>query len=166
MKLIDLLLRLQHVEWSWQLSRTEEIVSGLAGAPLKRLDSRLKYGLEGFEDVSLYYEAAEALALEMTIESCRQPYRLTPAEYEDKVDEYFRKYETTVATVSGVLGKPVFDDGAGGSGFPDDQEAVWLALWWGSNARIMIQQKHEDRDAAFRLCVLVAPLSPAAGGSS
>lgn len=79
---------------------------------------------------------------------------LSKLEYEDKVDEYFEKYEAAVKEISNIIGPPLFSDGAAAKGFPDDQDAVWLALWNGTGSRLMLQQKHEDRDLPFRICLV------------
>jgi hypothetical protein len=149
--------RLRHLTWDWRLGNAEEIVSAIAGDPVSRVAGRVAYRLDGMVDVSLYHDDERAIMVEFTVEAFPEPHRLTSAGYEDKVDEYFMKYEGAVAEAERVLGEPAFNDGAAATGFPEDQDAVWLALWPANNARLMVEQKHEDRELPLRLCVVVAP---------
>lgn len=82
---------------------------------------------------------------------------LSGAEYEDKVDEFFALWEHAVAAAEIELGRPAFDDGGAARGYPEDQDAVWLALWPLPTGRLMIQELHEDRELPFRLAVVVTP---------
>lgn len=145
------------VPWDWLLGNAEALVSAIAGDPVSRVARRVVYRLDGMVDLSLYYEDAMAILIELTVEAFPEPHRLIPAVYEDKVDEYFMKYEGAVAEARRVLGEPAFNDGAAAAGFPEDQDAVWLALWSVNNARLMVEQKHEDKELPLRLCVVVAP---------
>jgi hypothetical protein len=108
--------------------------------------------LEG-PSLSLYSEGEVAEFVEVTLDAYRDPHLLNELEYEQKTDEFHRKFQAAVSTGTRVLGPPVFVDGVGRDGFPEDQEAVWLALWPSANARLMIEQKHEDQE---RLCLVVA----------
>ena len=155
--LAALLERLRSVSWDWEALAAERIVAGFAGDPVERVPGRTSYRFEGLEDVSLYLEGSQADCLEITIESFREPHLLSAIEYEERVDEYFHKYRMAVAEGNHVLGPPVFDDGAAAPGFPTDQDAVWLALWRVNSARLMIEQKHEDKELPLRLCVVVTP---------
>ncbi|KGU91538.1 hypothetical protein X880_4289 [Burkholderia pseudomallei MSHR4032] len=97
------------------------------------------------------------LFIEITFEKFVDVESLSVSEYEDKVDEFFARFEAAVAELTPALGKPVFSDGAAAKGFPDDQEANWLALWHVKNARLMLEQKHESQEFPFRLCFVIAP---------
>src|SRR5215510_14794897 len=128
MDLTALLEKLRGVKWDWRKPEAERIVASLAGPPIERVPGRTTYRMDGVEDISLYHEGERPEFLEITVESFRDPHLLSPAQYEDKVDEYFQKYRVAVKQGTGVLGRPAFDDGGGASGFPEEQEAVWLAL--------------------------------------
>ena len=78
-------------------------------------------------------------------------------EYEETVDEYYEKFQAVVAAASKFLGKPSFCNGAAASGFPEDQEAEWLALWTRPYGRFMVQQRHEDRELPFTVSVVIQP---------
>ena len=152
----ELLAKLDHpFEWTR---------NGLTPA-LKRLDAVLgesvpgrdTYQLPDGSAASVYYEGARVYQIEMTLDVFRRTASLTDLEYEDKVDEYFSKYNSFVEEAKTALGDPQFDHGFGCEGFPEDQDAVWLALWNLGDSRAMIQQKHEDREMPFRVVLIYAP---------
>ena len=99
----------------------------------------------------------ESKFVEATVDAFLRPDRLAPDEYERKLDEYRQEYEDAVIAAQQVLGPPVFNGVVDDEGFPDDQDSLLLALWQLSNARLMIQQKHEDKELPIRLSVVAAP---------
>jgi hypothetical protein len=103
-----------------------------------------------------YLDKDALLLVEVELE-CMAVHTLSDAEYEDQLDDYASKFEVVVKELGAALGKPAFCDGAGAVGFPDDQDAIWLALWPARNARLMLQQKHEARELPIRLVLVVAP---------
>lgn len=105
----------------------------------------------------MYSDGEDVLAAEMILDAFLDADALSEDEYEDKVDEYFEKFEDVVAAAKGVLGEPKFNEGAAARRFPGDQDAVWLAMWPRAGFRFMVQQKHEDRELPFRVCLVVAP---------
>ena len=155
--LTALLEKLRRLKWDWRMAEAERIVGSLAGQPTERVPGRTTYRVDGLENISLYHEGDQAEYLEITIESFKDPHLLSSVEYEEKVDEYFEKHKAAVREATVILGRPEFNDGCAAPGFPNDQEAVWLALWHGGNARLMIQQKHEDKELPLRLCIVMAP---------
>jgi len=106
---------------------------------------------------SLYGEGDLAEFVEITLEAFRDPHLLSEAEYEQKTDAFRQEFRTAVAIGTRILGPPAFNDGVGRDGSPEDQDAVWLALWTSGNSRLMIEQKHEDRELPMRLCIVIAP---------
>lgn len=148
---------LSEIDWQWSRSWWEGLAERLL---LKRLQE--VHGRESYLDArdiswDVYFNGENVLFVELNVDVFEGVEDLPDAAYEEKVDEYFQKFEDGANELSAVLGKPVFADGAAARGFPDDQEANWLALWRVNNARVMLQQKHEARDLPFRLCVVVAP---------
>jgi hypothetical protein len=67
------------------------------------------------------------------------------------------KAQAAAAVGTQILGPPAFNNGVGLDGCPKDQDAVWVALWPSGSARLMIQQKHEDKELPIRLYIVVAP---------
>lgn len=148
---------LQRVPWRWAAGEVATALAPLAPEFVEEVPGRTTFTIPGGHDLSIYSEGDAVSFVEITLDSFEDSHLLSEWEYEDKVDEFFRKYEQAVEGTRSVLGKPVFDDGAGNTKFPDDQEAVWLALWPADNGRFMIQQKHEDKELPFRVTVVIAP---------
>jgi len=119
------------------------------GAPVGLESRRLK--------ASVY--KAEPPYVEVTVDSSWPTPNASPDELEDLADLYFDKYQSAVRMITSRLGEPVFDDGAAAPGFPSDQPAEWLALWNCKAARLMLEQKHEDRELPFRLVIVLTARS-------
>jgi hypothetical protein len=124
---------------------------------ISTVPGRLTYRIIDSMTLSVYHEDDSAQFVEITVEAFHDPESLTELEYEDKVDEFFAKFESAVCGAEAVLGKPSFNDGAGSRGFPQDEDAVWLALWPLATARFMVQQKHEDKELPLRVCLVFVP---------
>jgi hypothetical protein len=107
--------------------------------------------------LSLYSEGDLAEFVEITLEAFQDPHLLSEVEYEQKANEFLEKFRAAVAIGTRILGPPAFNDGVGRDGFPEDQDAVSLALWPSGSSRLMIEQKHEDKELPIRLCIVVAP---------
>jgi hypothetical protein len=71
-------------------------------------------------------------------------------------ERYEREYETAVAAVASLFGKPAFDGPAGRPGFPDDEVALRCAVWHEPGARLMVAYRHDDQHP-HRIAVVAAP---------
>lgn len=145
------------LEWRWDRKFAHDLVNSLGGTLKSQVQGRDTFRLPGGQTLSVYHADDAVRFLEVTIDAFLETDRLSDAEFEDKADEFFAKYEEVVTLVSSVLSKPLFDNGFGNPGFPKDQEAQWLALWPLKNARLMVEQKNEDRELPFRISLVVAP---------
>ena len=151
---------LRALAWDWSRDEASRLARSLNLRPCGGLPGRVSYVTNEGQDVSVYYEAESPRRVEITLDAFHDPHLLSESAYEDKVDEFYGKFEGAVAKATGILGKPLFNDGRAASGFPEDEDAVWLALWRLPNARLMIQQRHEDKELPLRLVVVVRPLRP------
>jgi hypothetical protein len=156
-ELQPILRQLKDASWKWRTGEVRALIMSLGATPTDQVPERSSFNLKGFVDVSLYWNGDSAEFIEMTLESFEETRSLDPDAYEEKVDEFFAKYEAVVTEVEKVLGPPEFNDGGSADGFPDDQEAVWLALWRWRHARLMVEQKHEDRELPMRVTIVLAP---------
>ena len=151
-------VRLASIAWAWRREDFDAILRHAGAtrpAPLVD-DGWTRYDLD---QERLDVLASEGLVerVEVTLEAFVDVPDLSGAEYEDKVDEFFALWEHAVAAAEIELGRPAFDDGGAARGYPEDQDAVWLALWPLPTGRLMIQELHEDRELPFRLAVVVTP---------
>ena len=145
------------LEWGWDKASIEKLLLSLGWERREGVLHRDAYVLSGGLDASVYNEGDMVKLVEVEIDVFSEVDSLDDLEYEDTVDEFYKKFLVTTKQLTEPLGQPAFSDGAAANGFPDDQDAVWLSLWNLPTARFMVQQKHEDRDIPFRLCFVVAP---------
>jgi hypothetical protein len=149
---------LHAIGWTWQRRDVDELVSRFNVTLVERVNGRETYSYPGGILLDVYTNVNAIESIEIELESFDDVEELDDDEYEEKVDEYFGKFETVVDAVGHVLGRPVFNNGFGTRGFPSDQDAVWLALWRFDGARFMVQQRNEGRDMPFRISIVVAPV--------
>jgi hypothetical protein len=146
-------------EWSWTRNGIETLVSSLGWKVLESLGHRKTYKTPEELNASIYYNHEQPESIEVGIKSFKGTDLLNELEYDDKVDEFYESYLEGTRQMTTGLGVPVFADGAAAVGFPDDQDAVWLSMWMTPTARIMLQQKHEDRELPFRICIVISPIA-------
>ncbi|MDF3836845.1 hypothetical protein P3W85_28420 [Cupriavidus basilensis] len=151
--------KLSQIDWQWDQLWWEHVAQDLALRKKEAIAGRLTYADTDGELWDVYLKGGEIIFVEINFDVFDDIESLSDSDYEDKIDEYFKKFEVCVDDLAPVLGKPKFADGAAARGFPEDQEANWLALWEGKNSRLMLQQKHESRDFPLRLCIVVAPIA-------
>ena len=101
--------------------KTEEVIHEQGN----RFDFRVVNNVMG----SVYYCQEKVVLFEIVLEFFADSSELDDLEYEDKVDEYYNKFNETVDIATSILGVPEFCNGAAARGFPSDQEADWIALW-------------------------------------
>jgi hypothetical protein len=153
----NLLTKLKGVTWTWSKASAELAIASLGARMIQEVPGRSTYETPEGARLSLYSEGDQAEFVEITLEAFQDPHLLAEAEYEQKADEFLQRFRAAVAIGTRILGPPAFNDGVGGERFPEDQDAVWLALWPSGNSRLMIEQKHEDKELPMRLCIVVAP---------
>lgn len=143
--------------WSWDKSSVKQTLTSL-GWELREVElSRDAYLLACGLTGSVYNNGADVDLIEIEVDRFCDVESLSDLEYEDKVDEFYDKFNVVTRQIASRLGEPCFSDGAAASGFPCDQAAVWISLWNLPTARLMLQQKHEDKETPFRLCIVLAP---------
>ncbi len=153
----SLLTKLKGATWTWSKASAEQAIASLGARMIQGVPGRSTYETPEGARLSLYGEGDLAEFVEITLEAFQDPHLLSEAEYEQKADEFLQKFRAAVAIGTRILGPPAFNDGVGRDGFPEDQDAVWLALWTTGNSRLMIEQKHEDKELPMRLCIVAAP---------
>ena len=152
-----LLTKLKGATWTWSKAGAEQVIASLGARMVQGVPGRSTYETPEGPRLSLYSEGNLAEFLEITLEAFQDPHLLSEVEHEHKANEFLQKFQAAVAIGTRILGPPVFNDGVGRDGFPEDQDAVRLALWPSGNSRLMIEQKHEDKELPIRLSIVVAP---------
>lgn len=145
--------------WSWTLDGTDSLASALHCRLRDERAERRTYEVPDGVTMSVYHDGNVVEFVEITLDVISNIHLLPPSDYEDTKDKFFKKFEDTVAQVTKILGPAAFNDGAAAAEFPSDQDAEWLALWNHPCGRIMLEQKHEDKELPLRLSIVLAPLA-------
>jgi hypothetical protein len=153
----DVVRKLSAVEWTWTAADVPRVVHQLGAVLVEDADERQTYRTPDGMFVDVFMSGGKLEQVEIEVDSFSDVESLDGYAYELKVDEFFNKWESGADAVERVLGEPAFRNGFGNRGFPSDQDAIWLALWNTDRARLMVEEKHEDRDLPFRIVVVAAP---------
>jgi hypothetical protein len=77
----------------------------------------------------------------------------------DRITEIAEQMRTRFVEAAGVveaaIGKPSFQGPYGAPGYPEDEEAEWLAVWDTETARLAVHQSHQDQELPFTLSFVI-----------
>jgi hypothetical protein len=147
------------LSWQWDLEGFGHAIAEAGAVPIgehRDGDGWRQYGL-GSQVVDVLVTNARVVRAEVTVAAFTDVDSLMLTEYDDKVDEFYELWRSTTIATEERLGPPVFQDGGAAPGFPEEEDAVWVALWPLPSGNLMLEQLHEDRELPFRLAVVVAP---------
>ena len=144
----NLLTKLKGVTWTWSKASAEQAIASLGARLIQGVQGRSTFETPEGARLSLYAEGDQAEFAEVTLEALQDPHLLSEAEYEQKSEEFLQKLRAAVAIGTRILGPPAFNNGVGHDGFPEDQDAVWLALWVSGNSRLMDRAEARGQGAA------------------
>lgn len=156
-RFVSLVKDLAAQKWTWDRKSVELTLTALGWSKSESHGHRDAYKSTDGIRASVYHDGDRPELIEFVAEAFVDVESLSDVQYEDKVDEFYAGFVQGTQQISDFLGMPTFSNGAAANGFPEDQEAVWLSLWSVPSGRLMLQEKHEDRELPFRLCVAVAP---------
>ncbi|MEQ8853028.1 hypothetical protein [Gimesia sp.] len=146
-------------QWKWNQSSIEAILASMGWQQHDSLPYRDDYSRFKNFEASVYKEDHSPYQIEIDIEVYLDVDELDARQFENKIDEFKDKFFRTTEAIANSLGKPNFSDSFAASGFPDDQDAVYLTLWNLNTARLMLQLKNEGREIPIRLTLVVASIS-------
>jgi hypothetical protein len=92
--------------------------------------------------------------LETTVEIAR-PDPEDPDSEDQLTVEFERRFGRNLAQLVAHLGEATFVGSYGDEGFPDDADAVMIALWRISSGMVALNFKHEDSGVPFRITATV-----------
>jgi hypothetical protein len=158
---VDIMRSFRAIRWRWDPAGWSEIAAELCVTEVERAGREGAWRvtcspLHGHELTVFIYQG-QVDSVEVTVDVFLDTDELSGPEYDDKADEFYDKYCSALQAAESAFGEPGFNGNMDDEGYPEDQDAEWLALWPAENGRLMIQQKHEDRELPFRICVVVAP---------
>lgn len=155
MRVTELLEHLTGIDGqSWEPPRIRVALEAAGWTPLEAVGDRESWQLAS-QQLDMYADPDLVRRVEATLAAAWPD--TDDAYQDDLIDEYFAKFEETVAQAREVLGEPRFNDGFGNKGFPDDQDAVWAAVWPRGSGRLMVLQTHEDKELPYRILVVLTP---------
>lgn len=157
--LLDHVKLLSKIEWSWDYAYFSKIsqLLQLQEKNIYTYINRKTYMFSDKQEINVYFSEENINFLEINYAVFYDTENLSNDEYAEKIDEYYDKFENDTLLIGELLGKPLFNGEAFAVGFPEDQDANWLALWNINNARLMIQHKNEARELPIRLALVIAP---------
>ena len=156
-KAITIIRALASLQWRWDEAGWKAAVQQLGLRESKSVPGRVSYLSPENETLSAYFDGSRLEFVEVTVDLFRDPELLAEAAYRQKIAEFRDKFEGLVGLTAAILGAPAFAGPPSDEGFPDDQDALRLALWSVPDGRLMIEQKHEDKELPIRVSVVVAP---------
>jgi hypothetical protein len=143
--------------WRWDVEGWRELAGRLGLRESDSVRTRISYRTPENETLSAYFDGNRLEFVEVTLDIFRDPEQLSESEHAQKMAEFRGKFNLAVESAMEVLGEPLLRGGPEDEGFPDDQDAIRLALWLIPGGRFMIEQKHEDKELPIRVSIVVAP---------
>jgi hypothetical protein len=146
--------QLYDVRWDWSHRGAEASLRAAGWAHTSEGEHRVDFARDRWH-IQLYRTGAYP-HVEATLD-VTWPAGGPPGTVEKVEERYAAEYETAVAAVASLFGKPAFDGPAGRPGFPDGEQAVRCAVWNEPGARIMVAYRHGDDQHPYRLAVVARP---------
>jgi hypothetical protein len=148
---------LTSADWRWNADEWRELAGRLGLREVNSVLTRRSYQTPEKETLSAYFDGDRLEFVEITLDIFKGLENLSESEQAEKISEFLVKFNLAVDSAVAILGKPLFRGGPRDEGFPDDQDAIRLALWLISGGRFMIEEKHEDKELPIRVSIVVAP---------
>jgi hypothetical protein len=144
-------------KWQWSKDAWEQAVARLGLVETSRINDRASYKTPEGDTLSAYFTESHLELVELTLERYDDPEVLSRDEYLKVIRDFTIKFQAVVNEVASFLAQPAFLGGPNDVGYPDDQDALRVAIWQITNARLMVALKHEDKELPIRLSVVVSP---------
>jgi hypothetical protein len=155
--LLKLLTAHRTTAWAWDATAVRRQVVGLGYLLARREPGGERFTASGRPALRLMTEGTRVRWIEFILLEHPDPHLLDETAFDRKQREFEALFSAAVHAGRSVLGAPVFAGASGEHGFPQDQWADFAALWQGPHGRILIEQKHNDRELPLELCLVFAP---------
>lgn len=154
-RLVPIVEKLTKIKWNTRLNFIEQQLKQILCVLIEDKVVRKSYKIEDEIILDLYLSDHQLLEAEVNFDvTIVNRDLMSEYEYEDLNDKYFSKFEEATGRLKEILGEPKFSNGIGCLGFPPDQDAQWISMWDMDDYRLMLEQKHEDKELPFRICVV------------
>lgn len=154
---INLIIKYGRVSWCWNTSGAIKQIEEFGYKLEEEFNEEFFFSAQGQLPARIQAEDNKIRWIEFIIARHLSPHLLEENEFSAKQQEYERLFDAAVHTLRSLLGTPEFVGGAGEPGFPKDQWADLAAVWPQPRCRIMVQQKHNDKELPLELCLVFAP---------
>lgn len=152
-----ILARYRYVQWYWDAGKAQEQLEGFG---YRRSDAGgeelIFIDLDG-TTARIETDGDTVRWIEFILSEYQDPHLLGEVEFTEKQAMYEALFHHSVNQTETILGPPAFVGASGDAGFPRDQWADWAAVWVLGEGRIMVEQKHNDKELPLELCLVFAP---------
>jgi hypothetical protein len=148
--ILDLLAR---NGFDWSVATVERLVAALGLKPASSKGRRTTWR-DGQRSLSIYKSGDDIESVEVTLWA--RDADENDVRFNADSLEWRKEYDRLLAVAIAHLRPPSFEGRVNDVGFPDDQDAVRLALWpqpWG---RLMLKLLQEGREIPLRVAVTLA----------
>jgi hypothetical protein len=155
--LVTLLASHRTTAWVWDAAGVRRQIVGLGYLLAGREPGGERFTARGRPALRLMTEGARVRWIEFILLEHPHPHLLDETAFDRRQREFEALFSAAVHAARPLLGQPVFAGASGEHGFPQDQWADFAALWQDPHGRILIEQKHNDRELPLELCLVFAP---------
>ena len=152
-----MLVRFLSVAWNWEVQGASDQLEGFGFRPSGEEAGYLTFADQRGAGGRIMAESGKILWVEFVLSEFREPHLLDESAFTVKQAEYEQLFLRVVDYARALLGEPAFSGASGDVGFPRDQWADFAAVWPTPSGRLMVQQKHNDKELPLELCLVFAP---------
>ena len=152
-----LLVNYRSTAWKWDKAGAARQAESLGFRPTGEEYEELYFSCPDGARLRIATDGDAVTWIEFILADFKDPHLLDETAFSQKQDEFQALFEQAVHYSKALLGPPLFAGASGEKGFPADQWADFAAVWAVGEKRLMIQQKHNDRELPLELCLVFAP---------
>lgn len=152
-----LLISYGSTAWAWEKAGAARQAESLGFKPVGEEYEELYFASPDGTRLRIATDGEAVTWVEFILADFKDPHLLDETAFAQKQEEFEALFEQAVHYAKALLGPPLFKGASGEKGFPADQWAEIAAVWHKGEGRLMIQQKHNDRELPMELCLAFAP---------
>jgi hypothetical protein len=155
--LSDLFMQFRGVPWKWTRAEATRQLVALGAHFAEASDQTLAFALRSGIHGRVELDGDAVRWVDFILLDHAQPHLLDELALNGLRERFEALFEHAARFAAVLHGTPAFQGASGETGFPSEQWAEWAAVWPLPTARMMIQQKHDDRELPLELCLVFAP---------
>jgi hypothetical protein len=147
----------QRHPWSWRVAGDKKILE-TAGFRFSREEDGDWLFSRSLRSTARMKKSGDTVdALEFMLSALPDLHLLDELTFFEKQNEYEALFHNAVNRLETLIGPPVFSGASGDPDFPQDRWADWAAVWVTVQYRIIIEQRHNDKELPLELCLVFMP---------